>query len=114
MKNEIKFGTGFADAEILEYRRNRDDSEIIVKTWNDRRIHIRCLDTVGIKEIGIGDICGVFEVEGPSPFLEEVLSQVYEERPTTHPYRQYYFLNLDDQPCLQIIATGIEVEYAEM
>lgn len=109
MNKEIKFGTGFADAEILEYHRNRDDCNVVVKTWNDRFVKIRFLDVVGVNDIGIGDIRGIFEVDGSTTFLENVLAQVYTSIPATHPYRQFQFVNLDDEPYLQVVAAGIEL-----
>lgn len=111
MSKEIQFDTGFADAEILEYRRNRDDVTVLVQLWNDRKVAITFADVVGIKDIGTGDISEILEVEGSTTFIEKVLSQVYEQRPATHPYHEYHFLNLDDEPCLRVVAAGIDLSY---
>ncbi|MEP6850582.1 MAG: hypothetical protein ABI999_17115 [Acidobacteriota bacterium] len=111
MRTEIKFDTGFADAELLEYHRGIDDAFVTVRTWNDRLVTVNFKDVVGVNDIGIGDIKGIFKIEGSTPLLETVLNQVYEVTPNTHPYRQYEFVNLDDVSCLTVIATDVELNY---
>lgn len=103
----------FADAQILEYRRDGRDCSVIVNTWDDKRVDVRFSDAVGVSDVGIGDICRLVEIDRPTPFIDEVLSRVYDEQPAEHSYREYHFLDLDDQPCLKVVAAGVEFSYSD-
>lgn len=109
MKQEINFDIGFSDGEILSYCREPEQLIVVVKMWNDKKIKIVFRGIVGCSDYGIGDISALVEEDRTTEFFKKILSEVYEKLPSQHPYHLYQFLNLDDSPCLEIVAETIEI-----
>ena len=106
MKKEINYKIGFSDGEITSYSRDQNNLVVKVKTWNDTYLIITFLDVVGIIDYGIGDISNFVEETEETSFLKIILNRVYELIPEAPPYRLFQFLDLDDNPSLEIVAVS--------
>jgi hypothetical protein len=106
MKNKINYQIGFSDAEIISYFREQNHLTVKVKTWNDKLLSVLFSDVVGVIDCGLGDISSFVKENGESLFLTTILNQVYESIPDDQPYHLFQFLNLDDNPCLEIVAVS--------
>ena len=109
MQKEVNFDIGFSDSEILSYCREQEKLIVVVKMWNDKRIEISFRGIVGCSDYGIGDISALVEEDRTTELFEKILSEVYEKLPSQHPYHLYQFLNLDDSPCLEVVAETIKI-----
>src|SRR5689334_18589637 len=100
---------GFADSELLSYRRDGDTLMASVKLWNERTISLVFQGAVGISDLGAGDLSDIVEAEGREPFLAAVLNRVYEGHPANHPYRHFQFISSDGDVALEVVAETIQI-----
>ena len=108
MKKSLKFAIGFSDSELLSYQQKSGKFTAFLKMWNGVEIQIEFSEVTGVNDLGVGDISNFVEDEN-TPFLNSILSKVYEIAPTSHPYRSFQFLDLDDNPVLEIIAVSLKI-----
>ena len=106
---EIQSDIGFSDGEIQCYEKEGDNIVVHLTTWNDAKMKIFFRDTIGVSEFSATDISGFFEYEGRSALLKKALAYVFDEIPEKCPYQHYFFLNTDNQPCLEIVAAEMEI-----
>ena len=109
MRTQIHYKIGFADGEVSSYQREEHTFTVVVKAWNGDHLRIDFSDPVGICDFGVGDISDFCMEDSGSEFMRQVLSSLYEVVPASHSYFLYQFLNLDDQPALEIVATGVQI-----
>jgi hypothetical protein len=103
---KIDYQIGFSDGEIISYFRDERSLTVKLKTWNDKYLSVLFSDVVGIVDYGIGDISNFIEEDEKSLFLKTILDKVYESIPNEQPYRLFQFLDLDDNPVLEIVAVA--------
>jgi len=113
MKLSVEYEIGFADAEILEYRKESNELTVFVQAWNETVLRVSFFDVVGLMDLGVGDIADLVIENSGSAFLNNVIQQVYENIPSVHPYTLYQFLNNDDNPAMEVVAAGIIVSRSE-
>jgi len=111
-RTAIEFEVGFADSELQSYRRDGDTFVVSLVAWNKKTIRFCFADMIFVVDRGAGDISDVCEVKAASPFLDEALRIQYEDVPDDHPYRLFQFLNMDDEPSLEVVAASVEIALA--
>ena len=99
---------GFADGEIVGYHRTRQDLEVHVQAWNERRLLVRFTGVVAVHERCAGSIHDLCEV-GETPLLAESVHDQYDVVPEDHGLRSFEFTGLDGDPRLEVVAEGVEV-----
>ena len=99
---------GFADSEIVSYRSENDNLVIEVKSWNDKTVNLEfedCIFFLISNSWYISEICEAND----SIYKEMALNKVYEKIPAKIPYRFFQFLDLDDDPSVEIIARDFQI-----
>ena len=109
MKIPIPYEIGFSDGEVRSYHREEDELTVILSTWNNVLLKIKFSDTIGVSDLGVGDVSGVYQESLASPFMEQVIRRLYDAPPPSPPYSLYQFLDLDEQPVLEVVAGSIDI-----
>lgn len=65
--------------------------------------HLFLLDT------GADLITALYQNKSQTNFFSQILKKTYEKVPEQHPYKLFQFMNLDDEPCLEIICEHLEI-----
>lgn len=105
----VTSAVGFSNGEIHAYRMEGGVFTVKVSAWNSQLLRVKFTPTVGGSDLSIGDISALCEEDAVSPFMAAVLARLYEATPPPGQYRLYRFLNLDDQPAMQVVAAGVVV-----
>lgn len=109
MRIPVTSDVGMSDGEIHAYHMEGDVFTVEVNAWNGQLLRVRFADAVGVSDLGVGDISALCEEDAGSPFMAAVLERLYEATPPPGAHRLYQFLDLDDQPALQVVAAGVSV-----
>jgi hypothetical protein len=107
MSHAVDSPIGFADSELEGYHRDGSEVVVRVRAWNAKRLVATFTEVVGLRDRLAGDFSElVRDVADGDDFMRDALKQVYEKIPSSHPYQVFSFLNQDDLPSLEIVATG--------
>ena len=109
MRTRVRYEVGFSDGEVRYYFREEGAFTVVVEAWNGALVRVAFDDPAGVCDTGVGDISDICVEDAGSPFMSRVLGELYEVAPASHPYRLYQFLNLDEQPALEVVAAGITI-----
>lgn len=109
MQKKINYKIGFADGEIIEYLRSNNQIVVKMKTWNDVKLTIIFQGAIGMVDYGAFNISNFVEEDSLTTFMEKVLLEFYDSLTSKHPYKLYQFLNLDDNPSLEIVAESLSI-----
>ena len=105
---EIKYKIGFEDGEIKSYTKLDNGTVIVqIKLWNDKFVDAIFPETVRLLDNLAGVITKIIQIE-TSDFLHEALKSNYEKIPEQPTEKHYQFLNIDDNPCLEIVSQEIQ------
>jgi len=106
---KVQTNIGFADGEILRCERIGSTVVVQIKTWNAKLIQVTFQDVQVSLDLMPGDISGFYCYDEETELMRKALSYAYDNFPKQHPYKHYTFMNNDAQPCLDIVAVGIEI-----
>lgn len=110
MVTELGSPIGFSDSELQSYLRIGETLNVRIKTWNDRILLVNFVGVLGVKDLLSGSFSAVqIGAIESIPFLEQTLECMYVELPQMHIYQVYSFLNHDDKPALEVVASGCDV-----
>ena len=109
MRKAVNYSIGFSDGEIYSYQYKEGSFIVFVKMWNGIKVRIKFSEVLGVCDFGVGDI-SAFVDDDNTLFLKSILKRNYAIVPISTPYRAFQFLNLDDEPALEVVA----VDYAIM
>lgn len=103
---------GFADSELAGYTRDGDTLTVRIKGWNEKLITAKFGGVIGLRDLGCGSFSALVQDTQPSMgFLREVLALHFTVVPEAHGYAVYSFLDHDDEPSLEVVATRCEVTH---
>ena len=109
MRVPVTSAVGMSDGEIHAYHMEADVFTVEVSAWNGQLLRVTFADAVVVSDLGVGDISALCEEDAGSPFMAAVLERLYEATPPPAAHRLYQFLDLDDQPALEIVAAGVSI-----
>jgi len=111
---EVDVGVGLSDSELVSYKylKHNDKLEIHLLAWNGKDVQINCINPIFFVDRGCEAITMFCEKLSELNLLREVLEKNYEDGriPENHPYKLYQLLDLDDNPCIEVICEGVEVQ----
>jgi hypothetical protein len=107
--SEIHTKIGLADAKIINYERLETTFIVHVKAWNEANVRISFSDVQLVCDLMSREISGFYVHNAKTELIEKAQRYAYDQPPQEYPYKHYVFLNTDDQPCLDVIADGMEV-----
>ena len=110
-KKKISSLIGFSDGEIESYSRLSTSLTVLVKAWDESYIHVFFRDVIQVLDCGLGELSDFSVETAETDFLKSALQVNYEVIPSSHPYKEFLFLSVDDEPRLQIVATSFEIIY---
>ena len=104
--SNIHLGIGLADSELLGYSYSSNNNILIIeiKAWNENIIEITFISPILFIDKGCEAITAFRQNFLYSDIYLEALNKTYEKIPEDHPYKYFQFLNLDDEPVLEIIS----------
>ena len=109
---KIKYDIGFSDSEILSYHSEKFNLIIYLQAWNEVILKIEFIDCIffsNFRAVYISDIC-----ENPSSnSLQLALNTRYEKVPVDHGYKLYQFLDLNDDPAIEVVSKDILITHAK-
>lgn len=109
---EISLGVGFADSELESYVYLKDDDKVVVKirAWDNSFLEIVFFDPILFIDRSCEAISQFGRKKAPNSTLIEALKKNYETIPANHPYLLFQFLDLDDEPCIEIVSTSYQIK----
>ncbi len=104
--SNIHLGIGLADSELVgySYSRNNDNLIIEIKAWNENIIEITFISPILFVDKECEAMTAFRQNFSYSDIYLEALNKTYEKIPEDIPYKYFQFLNLDDEPVLEIIS----------
>jgi hypothetical protein len=109
MQKKLKINFSFADSEFISYKQSNLELSVEIKAWNGDCWVVAFKLFAGLLDCGAGDLSDLVEETRPNDFYGKVLSRVFEGVPAENPYRLFQFLDLDQQPVLEVIACDVDV-----
>ena len=100
---------GFADGEILSYRKEANRLTLAINAWNDRRIGVIFDEVLRFCDFGGVDISNVVELSGDTEFLKNAVRRAYDSPPEPHGFRHFQVLAVDEACILEIVAKTVQV-----
>ncbi len=109
---KIDLRTTLADSELLSYHFVRDSNTLRIKfqMWDGGIIKIYFYDVILFVDHCINNINGFYQNTENGKLMDDALKATYEITPTSHPYKLFQFINLDNNPCIEIICNDIQVK----
>lgn len=111
MKKRPYQDIGFADSELKSFFCDFDSGVLDVKIelWNAIVISMQFSDMLFFSDHGSFFVTTLIEVK-ESKLLNEVLKYNYTDGqvPSNHPYKHFQFLDLYDDPRLEVICKSVE------
>jgi hypothetical protein len=105
--HRIAHPTGFADAELESYERVGDRLTVKVRAWNEQPLTVVFADVIALVDRGAWQIGDLREVVDSEPeTLRAALARQFEQPPRDHIYRVFEFVDPDDVPVLEIVASS--------
>jgi hypothetical protein len=62
---------------------------------------------------GGNGIIGFYRNHYETELFKETLNKTYQNVPKDHPYKLFQFMDLDDEPCLEIICDHFEFKFID-
>ena len=96
---------GFEDGEIVSYRMTSEALSVEYRFWNASVAILQFVDPVAMRDDGaVGATIGSVDLTRSSELIADMVRRVYVTPPESPPWRHFRFLNVDDEPVLQVIA----------
>lgn len=111
MKNSRKepsIGVSLADADLLGYSKNGKNLTIMIKLWDGRTVKFVFTEILAFVDNGGNFIMDFCKNESGSDFFNQIIKKTYDEVPLKIPYKLFQFLDIDDEPYLEIICEKFE------
>jgi hypothetical protein len=110
MAQELELPIGFADSELKGYRRVGTVLSVEIHAWNDKHVEVSFRDVIGVRDSLAGSFSDfVQDSPASASTLKDALARNFESVPAFHPYCVYSFLNLEEEPSLEIVASSCEI-----
>jgi hypothetical protein len=101
---------GFEDGEVVNYRVASERLEMTYEFWNEKRATITFERFVAVRDIGsIGVTVGRVLQLNSSKLLSELVARHYDAPPEEVPWTHFQFLDVQDEPMLEIVASDCTV-----
>ena len=115
MKIQIKTPYDMHDKDIISYQ---NSFESLIVSVGQRNLNNKDLvlmkfifsDVMGIKDMPSLGVSSFSEETEINDFMNEVLKHNYEKIPEKLPYKRYVFYDIDDNPCMEIIAEDVKIK----
>ena len=104
--SEIDIGISIADAELTSYCYSDEDKKkliIHVRSWNEKIINFEFCDFILFLDRGTQYISEFCRNTEETELFKQSLERTYMNVPEDHPYKLFQFLDLDGDPCLEIV-----------
>ena len=109
MGREVESKWSLADSEFVSLTRDACDASVRLVSWDDALLTLRFVDAVALIETDAGDISGVVVTDEMSALKSRYLDTAFETRPAADPWLTYSFLNLDNEPVIEVVARRLEI-----
>ncbi len=102
----VSAGICLADSELTNYFYNAKEKMLIIKiqAWNLQAIEFFFQDPILFFDHGCESVTEFFEDTSKTELFTQALIRIYGKMPESHLYKHFQFLDLDDNPCLEIIS----------
>ena len=110
---DIFVGIGLADSELISYCYNADKNNLTIRirAWNAKTLEFIFSDLLLFTDEGGNLISSFCLNKSNSELFIKILNKTYDNKaPDHHPYKFFQFLDIDDEPCLEIICEKFEVK----
>lgn len=105
----LEYDIGFSDSEVLGYHRNGDTTTVFLRAWNEKTLVFDFHCVASFIDRGAWSIADVVCEDQETPLLREALKRLYDEAPAEHNLKHFCFFDLDDQPCIEVIAESCSI-----
>ena len=110
MPEPLESPLSFSDSELDCYIRTGDSLTVRIRGWDGTTLAVVFRNVIGQRDVLAGDFSAAVRGAATSQaFLQAVLSKHYVEVPASPAFDVYSFLNLDDEPSLEVVAASYTV-----
>jgi hypothetical protein len=100
---------GFADGEIVEFRRTGTTCDVTVRLWDERVVRIRFEGVLGLTDSGGWGLTDLVVSDGQNdPEFRRVIGRIYDSN-SPQGEKLYVFLDVDEEARLAIVASSCSV-----
>lgn len=112
IKNIVFENIGFADSEFssVTLSERTGDLRIALISWDEKEIIITLENPIQLTYKLGSVVSNFFQIQDETPFLIEALSREYEKIPSSHPFKLYQLLDINDFPLIEVVAESVKVE----
>jgi hypothetical protein len=106
----ISIGISLADAELESYYYNKNENYLIIKikTWDIKIVEFIFFDLISFIDRGGNFIMDFCKSKFENEFFKQTLQKNYDKIPINNPYKLFQFLDVGDEPYLEIICKNFE------
>ena len=113
-KTSINYKIGFSDSEVISYNSEKEKTIVLLKAWNEKTIKFEFIDCILFLSLENWRISDIIELKSPdSSLFKRALRTTFEEIPIEHSYKLFQFLDLDDDPAIEIVCKDIIISTIE-
>ena len=121
MKIKISTPNSMYDKDIISYQKSYQNLIVnIGERWSNAKnsnknediilMNFIFTDVKGIKDVPSSGVSGFAEETDADDFVDRIIKYNYEKIPEKLPYKKYVFYDIDDNPCMEIIAKDVKIE----
>ena len=81
-----------------------------IKAWNGALLEVKFVNCLAFRQIRLGDLAGLFEIEEEDPFFELALRRNFTTFPVKHNFKHYGFLDVDGAAALNVVAETVSID----
>ncbi|MBN9378033.1 MAG: hypothetical protein BGO14_00925 [Chlamydiales bacterium 38-26] len=111
-RKSVETKYGLADSEIVSFKSEDFNLIVYLQAWNGNILKVEFKDCIYFSNYQAGDISDICE-NPSSPSLQLALDHKYQNIPSDHGYKAYQFLDLDDDPVIEVVSQGIIISKCE-
>ena len=104
----IEVGIGLADSSFISYNRDWDRLEVILLTWDERKLILRFFNPAYFFDNDCDHTTQLRQALSVTPLISAVIKRDYDEIKKINSYKHYQILDLNDEPALEIICEGFD------
>jgi hypothetical protein len=110
IKTAIESEIGFSDATILSYTKTSTEFIVLIRTWNERLLRVIFEEPIGIADMGGDEISELNLLAKKSVFAQLCISRHYDGSGDQGEFKNYQFIDNNDQPCLEVLAKKVRIQ----
>ena len=110
MTTQKSVGTpiGFADGKVVRIEKTSMKVLVVVQAWDESTIEAEFDEVIGVRESMATELSDLVVTEGKGEFISWCTRRAYDGG-SSGGESTYQFLDIEGQPCIEIVAKGVVI-----